>query len=685
MLKTFSRLEKTRNFVILIFAAIMVLSLVLFYAPTRNQVIENKTRSTETAAQIGGETITLGELSMQKERQERQQQMFGMQGSVPSSRVVESAVAQKIIKQEAAKRGFVTSDDELRAKLIEQNKDEEGNQIDQKQYEQFAMDSAGSIKKYEDSVRDSIAATKLEAFLTNGVTVSEDEVLNDFKKRQTKFDLNFVTVYPSELASTIKPTDAELQKYFEDNKKTYFISTAQKKIRYVFVNQAKVGEKLAITDEEIKAEYDALPIDRKQAGVQVQQIVLRVPKPELDAQVLAKASALVTEMRGTEGKITEETFAEKAKGQSEDAKTAQLGGKIAGLVKANPNNPTDPLQKTLTMQPGEITEPTKFGSSYYIFRRGDPVAKPIEDAKKEIEVSLRNRRSYVAAADLAQKVAAKLKEVKDVQKVAEEFASQANMSSKDMVRETGFVKKDDDVPNIGVSPQFESGIEALENANDTGDKIPVKDGFAIPLLVEKKEPRDAEFAEVKDKVSEALKSQQAVTKVEEVAKAIAGNATTPASLASAASGKGLKAEDSKGFSLGGALGKSQSAGTSKELEDAIAGLKVGEITKTPIKVGEGYYIVGVSNRIEAKMEEFTKQRDQMLQQSLFQKRGQVFEDYLAEIRNKMEAAGQIKIYKEVTDKLDEVAEDAAPGMPAGLPQMPQGMPQGLPQGLPQSQ
>jgi peptidyl-prolyl cis-trans isomerase D len=673
MLKLFSRLEKTRNFILLFFAGLMVLSLVLFYAPTRNQVVDNKTRSTETAAQIGGDTVTLGDLAIQKERQEQQQQMYGMKGAVPSSRVVESAVAQKIIKQEATRLGFAASDDEVRTKLIEQNKDADGNQIDQKRYEQYAMDTAGSVKKYEDMVREGIASTKLEAFVTSGVTVSEDEVLGDYKKRQTKFDLNFVSVNPAELAPTIKPTDAELQKYFEDNKKTYFISTPQKKIRYVFVNQAKVGEKLAITDAEIKTEYDALPIDKKQAGIQVQQIVLRVPKPEMDAQVLAKATALVTEMRGTEGKITEEKFAEKAKGQSEDAKTAQLGGKIAGLVKANPNNPTDPLQKTLTMQPGEITEPTKFGSNYYIFRRGDPVAKPIEDAKKEIEVSLRNRRSYTAAADLAQKVAAKLKEVKDVQKVADEFAPQANMSPKDMVRETGYVKKDDDVPNIGVSPQFEAGIEPLANVNDTGDKIPVKDGFAIPLLVDKKEPRDAEFAEVKDKITEAVKTQQAGGKVEEIAKAIASSATNPASLASAATAKGLKAEDSKAFTLGAPLGKSQSAGTSQELEDAIFALKAGEVTKTPIKVGDGYYIVGVAKREEAKMEEFAKQRDQMLQSSLFQKRGQVFEDYLADVRKKMEAAGQIKIYKEVTDKLDAVNPDdadAVPGMPPGMPGVP---------------
>jgi len=38
MLKFFNRLEKTRNFVLLLFAILMVGSLVLFYAPTQRGV-----------------------------------------------------------------------------------------------------------------------------------------------------------------------------------------------------------------------------------------------------------------------------------------------------------------------------------------------------------------------------------------------------------------------------------------------------------------------------------------------------------------------------------------------------------------------------------------------------------------------------------------------------------------------
>ena len=41
MLKFFTRLEKTRNFVLLVFAILMVGSLVFFYTPSSNQALAN--------------------------------------------------------------------------------------------------------------------------------------------------------------------------------------------------------------------------------------------------------------------------------------------------------------------------------------------------------------------------------------------------------------------------------------------------------------------------------------------------------------------------------------------------------------------------------------------------------------------------------------------------------------------
>ncbi len=659
-------MERTRNFVLLLFAIVMVLSLILFYAPTQD-IQTNLSRSEEPVARVASEYVTVGELVTQ---QQSLAGRFGGRG-LPAKTLLDGLIRSRLVRIEAEKLGLRASDAEVAAEIREIYKTEDGKPLEQSRYERMAVEQAGSVAAFEESIRDSLSAQKLQAFITSGVSVSEEEVINDYKRSNSKFDLTYIPISVADLAQTIKPTDEELKAYFEQNKKSYYISTPQKKIRYLFINTSKIGEKLNIPEADLKAEYDKLPEDKKKAGIKGQEIVLRVAKPEFAADVMTKANQILERARKDGGTISEEAFAELAKGQSENPNTARNGGAIPGLVRENPAKPDDPYQRLLTMQPGEISDPIEYQDRIYILRRGEEVPKSFEDAKKEIDVSLRNRRAYTAAAEIAQKAADRLKEVKDVQKVAQEFAPQANMSVSEMVKETPFIKPGDNVQDVGVSPQFEEGIAPLENQGDVGDKIPVSNGFAIPLLVEKKEPRDAEFDEVKDQIAETYKVDQARQKVEEIAKQIAGATDSAGNLSAAATAKGLKAQEQKAFILGSPLGQGPTASTNEALEDAIWNLKPGEITKMPIKVGDNWYVVGLNSREEANMDDFAKQRDQLIEQKLTQKRGQVFSDYLASVRAQYEADGKIKIYNEALEKIDALTPPQQPaGMPPGFPQMP---------------
>jgi archaellum component FlaG (FlaF/FlaG flagellin family) len=71
MLKLFTRLEKTRNFVLLIFAIIMVASLVFFYTPASNTVSANLAQSSETVASVASNNISVGEIVRQQENYSR--------------------------------------------------------------------------------------------------------------------------------------------------------------------------------------------------------------------------------------------------------------------------------------------------------------------------------------------------------------------------------------------------------------------------------------------------------------------------------------------------------------------------------------------------------------------------------------------------------------------------------------
>ena len=650
MLKFFNRLEKTRNFVLLIFAVLMVASLVFWGGsgiggPSNT----NLATSTETAATVSGEEVTVGELYRQKQMYSQ----FSQGRPYPVNLLLDGMIASRITRVEAERLGVTASDAEVATKIRELYKPADGKPFDQKVYEQNVIQQTGSIAAFEQGVRDDISGEKLRALITSGVTVSEEEVLKDFQRKNTKFDLSYVAVTPNDLAQTITPSDAELRDYFERNKAAYRINVPQKKIKYVFVNTEKIGQKLDVPEADLRAEYEKLPEDRKIAGVLGQEIVLRIAKPEFDSQVQEKAAQIVERLRSNGPIVSEEAFANTAKGQSENAASAPSGGKLPGPVRENTAKPDDPYQRLLKMQPGEITEPISYQGRYFILRRGEAVPKSFEMAKKELEVSLRNRRAYAVAAELAQKVSETLKQNKDVQATAQQYAAEANMSVAEMVRETPYVKPGDNIEHIGTSPQFEEGIRPLENIQDVGEKTPIQNGFAIPLLVDKKEPRDAEFDEVKTELTEVVKLELARNRIEQIANQIAAGSTTAATVAASAVSQNQKAKEQKSFILGSPLGEGPSATTSEALEDTIYAMKEGEATKTPIKIGDSYYIVGVTKREDANMEDFAKQRDQLTEQMLTRKRGEVFQDYLAATRLRMEKDGDIKIYKNVIAKLDD--------------------------------
>jgi len=668
MLKFFSRLEKTRNAVLLVFGILMVVSLVgwgITSVVSNDSRVNNVAGGGETIAKVSGEKVTVGDVNSVRQ---------GQMSRLPVKYMLNSLIGQRIIRVEANRLGLRASDAEVAGEIRKQLKQEDGTVIDQKRYEENVAAQYGSVANYEQTIRDQISGQKLEAFITAGVAVSDEEVLKDFQRKNTKFDVNYVSVSTAELAQTLKPTDQELQEYFEKNKANYYINVPQKKIRYIFLNTSKVGEKIPLTDEELKAEYDKIPADKKTKGVEAQQIVLRVPKPEFKDEWMQKANQIVERAKKDGATISEEAFAELVKGYSEDAASKANGGKLPNLVRDNPNlknNPNavlPPQQTVLTMKDGEVSSPIESGSAIYIFRRGKEIPKTFEDAKPEIEVSLRNRKAYSVTAELATKVVEDLKQTKDVQATAAKFASQANMTTAEMVKETPFVKPGDNVEGIGISPQFEEGIKNLENPNDVGERTPIQNGFAIPLLVEQKQPRDATFDEVKAQVAETVKIEKARNMVEDIAKQIAAGANGAGDLNAAATSKGLKSQEQKGYILGSPLGQGPSASTNEALEDAVYALKSGEVTKTPLKVGDNWYVVGVTKREDANMDDFAKQRDQLIQTMEQQKRGTLFSDYLADVRRKMEQSGDIKIYNDVVEKLDAESKDDTPQFPGFPPQ-----------------
>jgi len=666
MLKQLGRLERTRSIIIIGFAVLMAVSLVFFYAPGRTgNVAANK--NTDVVAKVGSDEITAGQL---EQVALNYQQMFGGRINMAqlggNKRLLDGLIRTRIISQEADRLGLGASDGEVRDKIVKQFTDASGQFVGLDRYKELVAARYGDLAAFEQEIRNDIAREKLQAFVTSAVSVTDQEVQEEYERKNTGFDVTYTVVTADKLAERIQPSDDELRSYFEQHKTDYRYHEAQKKVRYLYIDQEKAGSKIAISDEELRKGFDALTPQQKEAGVRVQQIMLKVARKDLDAQVEQKAKDLLAKIMAAPPDKQEQVFADLARGNSEDPATAKNGGYLLNPHKRNPNRIHGLYDRALDMSPGQISDiPIKYSANWYLLRRGDAVPKTFEEAKAELLVSQRNSRGYAAGQKLAERAQARLQETKDPQKVAQELAAEANMNPADMVKETPYVKPGDDVPNIGSSQQFEAAIEPLNNVNDVGEKTGVKGGFAIPMLVDKKDPRIPDFEEVKTRVADALKQQRAKEQVEQVAKQLAASLNGPGDIKAAAEKAGLQSTTEEGYKLGGTLGE---AGTSPALDDAIYELKAGEVAKTPVKVGDHWVVVGVTNRQNADLAAFASQRASLTSGMLTTRQNQVFEDYIAAVQQRMMQDGKIKIYEDVLLRLEASQAEVAPRPQIPLPQ-----------------
>ena len=96
-----------------------------------------------------------------------------------------------MVAQEAKRLGLAASDGELSERIRKQYSDANGKFIfldasgnpDVEKYKQVVSQQYGDVERFEQSVRDAIAQEKLRAFVTASVSVSPDEVQNDYKRK----------------------------------------------------------------------------------------------------------------------------------------------------------------------------------------------------------------------------------------------------------------------------------------------------------------------------------------------------------------------------------------------------------------------------------------------------------------------------------------------------------------------
>jgi peptidyl-prolyl cis-trans isomerase D len=250
-----------------------------------------------------------------------------------TQQVGQQLVTQQILLTEAAKLGVhATSDDVV--KLLHTGGYGEtffpnGKYIGDTAYANIINTRANmSVTAFEDSLRENIILNRLRSLVTAGVSVSDKEVRDTYRKENIKIKFDYAVISGDDLRKTINPSDADLEAFFKKAGARYATGVPeQRTITYfAFTPSELPGGVPQPSQQDIAAWYN-----QHQNEYQVQEQarsrhVLISVKPgadaKTDAAAKAKAEDIAKQLRNGGN------WTDLAKKNSEDPGSKDAGGEL---------------------------------------------------------------------------------------------------------------------------------------------------------------------------------------------------------------------------------------------------------------------------------------------------------------------------------------------------------------------
>ena len=200
--------------------------------------------------------------------------------------VGQELVQQQVLLQEAHKLGVYATNDDVRQYLRTGPTGQviypDGKFIGEEAYKQLIDDRLHiSVDDFENQIKDEITVRRLQALITAGVTVSDQEVRDLYRKANIKIKFDYAVISADDLRKTINPSDSDLEAFFKKNAAQYATAVPEeRKITYFAFTQEQVpGGVPQPTQQQIQQYYnDHLSDYQVPEQAKSRHILISVPK-----------------------------------------------------------------------------------------------------------------------------------------------------------------------------------------------------------------------------------------------------------------------------------------------------------------------------------------------------------------------------------------------------------------------
>jgi peptidyl-prolyl cis-trans isomerase D len=602
-------------------------------------------------------------------RREFQRQARQLGGSTPQLRpflmqqVVDGLITRNTLIYEANRLGLKAPPEEIQARLRQISLLYPGGQfVGAEAYRALIQSQMGiTVQEFEQGIRRQLLIDKLAMWVTGGVSVSPDEIEQEFRRQNDRAQIEYVEFPPARYATQVQPSEDDLKAYYQANL-TRYQQPERRSVRFVPVDFEELRQRLSVSPQEIEDFYRRNLDDyRLPDRVRVRHILFlrdlassivpggagetgEEPGEGASDPLREEAQQVLEQLRGGAA------FAALAGEHSDDQATRESGGEI-GWVQRGQTVPA--LEQVLFSVPSG-SEPQLVETSYgfhiaQVMERQDARVRPLEEVRPGIEPALKDQMVQREALAQARRIVDAVRAGKTLDEAAQEEGWP--------VLESPPFAPTDSLPGLGSERDFQNEAFRLPAATagqpdaPVSDAITVQAGYTLLQLKEVIAAHEASFEEVRRQVEGSYRSEQGAERARQAAEKLASDVAAGAAWRSAIRQPVLQLATPDPFSRGSLV---QGLGSASDLALAFS-LPVGEVSPA-VSIGGKWVVFRVVDRQEVESslippDQLDSMRDQLLQQ----KRQLTWTVFTQSLRKRLQDEGKLELNDAAIERLTSQA------------------------------
>ncbi|MCY4507065.1 MAG: peptidyl-prolyl cis-trans isomerase [Acidobacteria bacterium] len=575
---------------------------------------------TDVLAQVGDQEITVGEFQtlFRRQLQSYQVQSGGeITADLLRSMGIDRQLLQQVIDeyaalQEAARLGVTVSDAEVREAIVSLPAfQQDGEFIGEAAYLQMLrmQQPPMSPAEFEENVRRSLMLQRLQAALTDWITVSDDDVEREHVRRNERVRLSAISFRADDFREGLEATDDDVAALFEQNANDYLVPE-QRRLRFVLIDVPALKASFTPSDADVQAYYDSnLDSYTEEVDLRVSHILLRTQDAEL-AEVQAQAESIAAEARNGAD------FAELARRYSEDEGTREAGGDLGRITRGQMVPEFEGA--AFALEQDEVSGPVTSMFGVHVIKATEKTGgatQTLDEVRDSIVDMLQQESADARAGALAEAMSLEISEAADLEAAAARRGLEA--------QESGFAALGEPILGLGFSSEVTTQAFQLAEGEVAGP-IPTPTGPAFVTVTGIQAPYVPPLEEVEARVRDDVIRRKAFVLAQERADAAAAILQDADDFAAAAEAEELAVNESGLIARGASV---PGVGVDAQVEAVAFSLIAGE-TSDPVLTGNSAVVLHVHEREDADPAALQTSREQLRSEMVLERQNQFYGAYM---------------------------------------------------------